>query len=209
MSWDSASMPLAAIVVLGRPSSRSGSTTATFGSISGLLRLALTPPPDSTELRVTSEPVPAVVGTATQGRPGLSIGRPAPMTSRCSRGSIPEVASTAAALATSIALPPPNPSTASQPASASSAMAARTRSIDGSVATPNGMLEMPASLSADRIASARDVVRPVTTRTRLAPSPASASGTSLTLPAPNRTSAGTARSKRTTVATSLSRRGRC
>ena len=29
----------------------------------------MTPPPDSTELRVTSEPVPAVVGTATQGSP--------------------------------------------------------------------------------------------------------------------------------------------
>ena len=55
-------------------------------------------------------------------------------------------------------------------------------------ATPNAMLEMPASVSADRMASARDVVRPVTTRTRLAPSPASASGTSLTLPAPKRTS---------------------
>ena len=89
MSWESASMPLAAMVGLGRPTSRSGSTTATLGSISGLRRLALTPPPDSTELRVTSEPVPAVVGTATQGRPGVTIGRPAPMTSRCSRGSVP------------------------------------------------------------------------------------------------------------------------
>src|SRR3954453_18289034 len=60
------------------------------------------------------------------------------------------------------------------------------------------MLVIPTSVSADRMASARDVVRPVTTRTRLAPSAASAAGTSLTRPAPNRTSAGTARSKRTT-----------
>ena len=43
---------------------------AIFGSISGLRRLAFTPSPDSTEFRVTSEPVPAVVGTATHGRPG-------------------------------------------------------------------------------------------------------------------------------------------
>ena len=75
-------MPLAAMVGRGRPARRSGSTTATLGRSSGLRRLALTPPPDSTAFRVTSEPVPAVVGTATQGRPGATIGRPAPMTSR-------------------------------------------------------------------------------------------------------------------------------
>jgi hypothetical protein len=96
------------------------------------------------------------------------------------------------------ALPPPKPRTASQPDSATSDTRARTRSIDGSVATPNTTLEMPVSLSSDRRVSARDVVRPVTTRTRLAPSLANTSGTSLTLPAPKRMSTGTARSKRTT-----------
>ena len=91
MSWDSASMPLAAMVDPGRPTSRSGSTTATFGSSNGLRRLALTPSPARTALRVTSEPVPAVVGTATKGRPGRTIGRPAPIdlenapTGRCPR----------------------------------------------------------------------------------------------------------------------------
>ena len=65
------------------------------------------PPLDSTALRVTSEPVPAVVGTAMNGRPGLTIGRPAPTTSRKSSGSAPAVASPAVALATSSALPPP------------------------------------------------------------------------------------------------------
>ena len=175
MSWESASIPLVAMVSWGTPTSRSGSTTATFGSSSGLRRLALTPPPESTELRVTSEPVPAVVGTATQGSPGASIGRPAPITSRWSRGSLPDMPRTAAALATSSALPPPNPRTASQPDSASSATAARTRPIDGSAATANTTLEMSTSDSAARMASARDAVRPVTTSTRLAPSPASAS----------------------------------
>jgi hypothetical protein len=61
------------------------------------------------------------------------------------------------------------------------------------------MLETPASRSADRTASARDVVRPVTTMTRLAPCPRSASGTSLIRPAPKRMSAGIARSNRTTA----------
>ncbi len=54
------------------------------------------------------------------------------------------------------------------------------------------------SLRVERMVSARDVVRPVIDQTRLAPSSTSACGTSLTLPAPNRTSVGTARSKRTT-----------
>jgi hypothetical protein len=76
--------------------------------------------------------------------------------------------------------------------------------IDGSAATPNTMVEMPASLRVERMASARDVVRPVITITRLAPSSTSACGTSLTLPAPNRTSVGTARSKRTTGYQSVS-----
>ena len=43
---------------------------ATRGSISGLRRLAFTPSPDSTALRVTSDPVPAVVGMADAGQPG-------------------------------------------------------------------------------------------------------------------------------------------
>ena len=76
--------------------------------------------------------------------------------------------------------------------------AARTTSTDGSVATPNTALEMPAAVSAARTPSALEVSLPVTTRTWLAPSPATACGTSLTRPAPKRMSAGTARSNRTT-----------
>jgi hypothetical protein len=61
-----------------------GSTSATLGITSALRRLALTRCPDeaSTALAVTSAPVPAVVGTATQGTAGRVMVRPDPMTSR-------------------------------------------------------------------------------------------------------------------------------
>ena len=57
---------------------------AARGSISGLRRLAFTrcSGEDSTALRVTSEPVPAVVGMATKGAEGRAIGCPRPTTSR-------------------------------------------------------------------------------------------------------------------------------
>jgi len=62
----SASSPVLAVTSGGTPSVSSGSTSATAGSISGLRRLAFTPScsASSTALRVTSAPVPAVVGTA-------------------------------------------------------------------------------------------------------------------------------------------------
>ena len=172
----------------GTPGQQVGVDDGHAGSISGLRRLALTPSPASTALRVTSEPVPAVVGTATQGRPGSVIGRPAPITSRWSSGSAPVVARTAAALATSRALPPPKPSTASQPAVAATAVAT-TRSIDGSAATANDLGgDVRRGQRRPRTSAAR-AVRPVTTSTRLAPA-GSAAGTSPTRPAPNRMSAG-------------------
>ncbi len=61
-----------------------GSTSATRGIISALRRLALTrcAGAASTALAVTSAPVPAVVGTATQGTAGRVIFRPDPTTSR-------------------------------------------------------------------------------------------------------------------------------
>ena len=56
----------------GNSSVNSGSTTARRGSINGLLRLTLTwcSREASTALRVTSDPVPAVVGTAIKGTEG-------------------------------------------------------------------------------------------------------------------------------------------
>ena len=52
--------------------------------VEGLRRLAFTrcSGEDNTALRVTSEPVPAVVGIATKGAEGRAIGCPRPTTSR-------------------------------------------------------------------------------------------------------------------------------
>ena len=70
ISWVNASSPVLAVRCGGRSRVRSGSTMATFASIIALRRLALTPCSGEprTALRVTSEPVPAVVGTAMKGR---------------------------------------------------------------------------------------------------------------------------------------------
>jgi hypothetical protein len=61
-------------------------------------------------LRVTSLPVPAVVGTAIKGSDAVSIARPYPTTSRKSSGSPPFEATQAVAYPASIALPPPTAS---------------------------------------------------------------------------------------------------
>ena len=90
MSCDSASRPLLAITAAGRPTSRSGSTIAARGSMSGLRRLAFTrcSGDASTAFLVTSEPVPAVVGSAMKGsdRRARAAGRaPPPPGSRADR----------------------------------------------------------------------------------------------------------------------------
>ena len=80
----SASRPLAAVTCGGQDAVSSGSTSATRGIISVLRRLALTRCAGEarTALAVTSAPVPAVVGTATQGTAGWVMARPDPTTSR-------------------------------------------------------------------------------------------------------------------------------
>ena len=72
ISWVSASSPVLAVNAGGKSSVSSGSTTARRASIPGLLRLTLTrcSGEAKTALRVTSEPVPAVVGTAMNGAAG-------------------------------------------------------------------------------------------------------------------------------------------
>src|SRR6478672_7193187 len=82
--WVSASRPLAAVTGGGHDTVSSGSTSATRGIISGLRRLAFRrcPGTASTALAVTSAPVPAVVGTATQGAASWVIFCPDPTTSR-------------------------------------------------------------------------------------------------------------------------------
>nr|WP_276602970.1 hypothetical protein [Nannocystis pusilla] len=84
ISWVSASRPQSAVTAGGSERVSAGSTIAARGSIFGLRRLTLTrcASAASTALRVTSEPVPAVVGTATKGTGSWTSGRPRPTTSR-------------------------------------------------------------------------------------------------------------------------------
>jgi len=79
-----ASMPLAAVCAAGSVNVRSGSTMATRGSMKAWRRLTLTRSAGdpSTALRVTSLPVPAVVGIVMHGRDGCVSGWPRPTTSR-------------------------------------------------------------------------------------------------------------------------------
>jgi hypothetical protein len=83
MSCVNASRPVAAVTSGGMVAVRSGSTSARRGSIKGLRRLAFTRCSGEvrTALRVTSLPVPAVVGMATKGSDDRK-GRPRPTISR-------------------------------------------------------------------------------------------------------------------------------
>jgi hypothetical protein len=72
--------------VSGRGQSRlsSGSTTTQAASRCEERRLRLNPsaPARTTAFLVASAPVPAVVGSASQGTPGPGMGRPSPTPSR-------------------------------------------------------------------------------------------------------------------------------
>ncbi|MNF08701.1 hypothetical protein D3C80_2091880 [compost metagenome] len=64
MAWTIASMPVAAVIAGGRPRVRSASSSARSGSSSGEITAILAHSPVViTAMGVTSEPVPAVVGT--------------------------------------------------------------------------------------------------------------------------------------------------
>ena len=84
MSCVSVSSPVVAVTGGGAASVRSGSIMARRANISGLRILAFTlcAGKPSTALRVTSAPVPAVVGMAMNGNGGFSKGRAWPITSR-------------------------------------------------------------------------------------------------------------------------------
>ena len=72
INWVRASMPVPAVIAGGMATVSSGSTIATHGIMNGLRRLTLTSWEAAlrTALRVTSAPVPAVVGTAMKGTAG-------------------------------------------------------------------------------------------------------------------------------------------
>ena len=101
-----ASIPVAAVMCGGKPKVSSASNSATSGKSLGettpFFSLSLTV---TIEIVVTSEPVPAVVGTKIRGSRG-PLAMPMPYTS--ANFSFPG-AKSATNLATSIELPPPKP----------------------------------------------------------------------------------------------------
>jgi hypothetical protein len=114
MAWVRASIPVAAVIAGGRPAVISGSritqsgtsmgsTIPTFDSSSGTRTMAFC---------VTSEPVPAVVGTIRVGSPRRAIFALA----RSCRNDTSLVSITETIFATSITLPPPMPTIIRQPA---------------------------------------------------------------------------------------------
>ena len=68
MQWVTASMPVAAVIIFGRPKVRSGSQIATVGTRLGEAKVSLRPLFSVVIMPIeTSEPVPAVVGMAIKG----------------------------------------------------------------------------------------------------------------------------------------------
>ena len=103
-------MPVAAVIPGGRLSVSSGSEITMAGSIFGWKMIFLTPADSSmiADARPTSEPVPAVVGMATQGAiaPGSARRQLLRASSKSHSGRVCPAMS-AIALPVSIALPPP------------------------------------------------------------------------------------------------------
>src|SRR5579862_2447790 len=192
MSCVRASRPVLAVTAGGSPYVNSGSSSATRGSISGLRMLAFTPcsVDPRTALRVTSLPVPAVVGTAINGSGVTVMIRPFPTPSRKSSGSPPLAAMAAIALPASIALPPPIAITTSQPAFCARRAPSRTRSTVGSPGMANVSAE-----SALTSAAERSVEAPVNTSGR-APNVRASSGNEAAVPSPKIMRPAVANSKR-------------
>ena len=111
MQWVSASAPVAAVSLGGRPTVSSGSRMASLASSAGWKKTALWPSTTMTELRPTSLPVPAVVGTVTQGASGRGLGGGLNRRSETSG----QLTRTRTSLPTSSALPPPSATTESHP----------------------------------------------------------------------------------------------
>src|SRR5436190_1688436 len=120
-AWASASAPVAAITCDGAASTRSGSTRAASAPSfrSAKTSLKWTSGSVITATKVTSEPVPHVVGMQTRG--GSSFGTLSRPRKRLIGA--PLVSSTPVPFAQSIELPPPRPTRTSQPLSRYSAAA--------------------------------------------------------------------------------------
>ena len=172
-------MPVDAVMSAGRASVSSGSTSATVAAIRGLPTLNLNDRAASvmTDQKVTSLPVPAVVGMVIKGGIAFcTIPRPS-----YSRISPPFVTITPIALAVSIGLPPPRATMASQP-SESASFAPLLTDVFRGLGTTSSKTTVPmfASASEPSTGSSRPAATTpgsVTTKTRVPPRPFTASPT--------------------------------
>ena len=181
----------------GMPTVSSGSAITIFGIISGWKMTFLVCVVSSvmTPARPTSEPVPAVVGTATIGKMPLGSARvhQSPMSSKSHIGRV-WPAMKAMTLPVSSPEPPPKAMTPSWPPARSTAIPASTLAATGlGFTSENTAASMPASL---RMPSTRCVTgrfaspASVTNSGFLMPAALSASGSSAIRPAPKRTAVG-------------------
>ena len=127
-------MPVPAVMAGGMPTVSSGSQIVTFGIISGwkITFLVWVASSVMTPARPTSEPVPAVVGTATTGRIPLGSARvhQSPMSSKSHIGRVCP-AMKAITLPASSAEPPPKAMTPSLPLDFSALRPASTLAATG------------------------------------------------------------------------------
>ena len=189
-----ASIPVTAVTAAGTDTANSGSITANLGNMDRCLKLTFTPASGQhkTAFRVASAPVPAVVGTATNGSGSRSNTRPVPITSTYSRTDPIFATNAAIAFPASTTAPPPTASTHSQPAPFATATPDSTPSIVGSPATANTTTSIPAASSKATTFPSLPPL-PVTTITRRPNTPHN-SPKRPTLPTPNTTCPGPAHS---------------
>ena len=161
---------------------------ATSGYIRGSRNETFTPASGRpmTALRVTSAPVPAVVGSATRGRGAASSGRPRPTTSRWSSTGRVAGTSAASALARSITAPPPSATTTSGGSARSAARAASSASSVGSPGQASVCTRAPPASSAAMSQPARPGVAPWTSATLRPKLSTAAAAPSREVPQPNR-----------------------
>ena len=190
-------MPTAAVRAAGRPTVSAGSAMTIFGSIRGWKMILFSCASTSliTLARPTSEPVPAVVGTAITGRilAGSASLKLSPTSSNAQSGRSCRVAK-AMALPASSEEPPPKAITPSPPCARSAAPPRATSSPVGSLAMSlKRATSIPSPASAARasaIIGLRASPRSVTSRGRAIPTVRQASASSLIRPAPKRMDVG-------------------
>ena len=195
-------MPVAAVRCGGRPTVSAGSAITSRGRMSGcrIARFAGRLASVMMALGSTSAPVPAVVGTAMTGQAPRS--RPAASWSGQTKrqSGPPAPATSATALAQSMALPPPSATTPSARAARNAATSASTLPPVGFSCTSVKACASTSGRPAARRACSKIGVaakpRSVTISGRVMPSSRQRSPSSSTRPAPNRISVGNSQSPR-------------